>query len=266
MTGQDNQEAFSVPPECGEKNPAANSRALLPEIPTSDVLREEESPLYSDHALMSVNRPAAWRLLFVVGGMLYLAGSSQHPRGPMVEMLAQPAWVPVHATVFVALLILTFGLVQLRRSQPPSIPLNRWLVPAIAGTALEALEMGVHTMAYVDAGGSRCRAVHSGPHHTRMARFRNLSSVRHRPDRSHRRRPARSLTRFTLDCLDRDPRGVGTRCGDGTDLPVQPGGRPLSGRRHSALALVHDGRLLAGTMDRFVSTSGRCSRQRSSLK
>ena len=99
---------------------------------------------------MIFNRSRFWRALFVVGGFLYLWGSAQHPRGTMAEMMAAPAWVPGHTTVFVALLVLTLGLVLLRRTVRASASMDRWLLYSIVATALEAVEMGVHTVAYVD--------------------------------------------------------------------------------------------------------------------
>jgi hypothetical protein len=97
-----------------------------------------------------LDRSRIWRALFVVGGILYLWGSAQHPRGTMAEMMAAPAWVPGHTTVFVGLLVLTLGLVQFRRTARASASMDRWLLLAIVTTALEAVEMGVHTVAYVD--------------------------------------------------------------------------------------------------------------------
>ncbi|MEP6591006.1 MAG: hypothetical protein ABJC19_07470 [Gemmatimonadota bacterium] len=99
-------------------------------------------------------RPEAsrlWRALFVVGGILYLAGSFQHPRGPMTAMLVDPAWIPGHAMACVGLIGLTLGLWMLRRQQAHPPAMERWLRIAVVMAALEAVEMGIHTMAYVDA-------------------------------------------------------------------------------------------------------------------
>ena len=100
---------------------------------------------------MIFSRSRLWRALFVVGGALYLGGSSQHPGGTMAEMMAAPAWVPGHATVFVGQLVLTLGLVLFRRTVRASASMDRWLLFSIVATALEAVEMGVHTVSYVDA-------------------------------------------------------------------------------------------------------------------
>lgn len=110
---------------------------------------------------MIFTRSSRWRAPFVIGGLLYLWGSSQHPRGTMAEMMAAPAWVPGHTTVFVALLVLTLGLVLLRRTGSASASMDRWLRFAVVTTALEAVEMGVHTLAYVD--GEALALGHSTP-------------------------------------------------------------------------------------------------------
>jgi hypothetical protein len=100
---------------------------------------------------MALDRASIWRILFVVGGIGYFAGGFQHPRGMMVDMLADPVWIPAHATMFVALLLLVLGLLLRRREEATSPALNRWLALASAATALEAIEMAVHTLAYLDA-------------------------------------------------------------------------------------------------------------------
>ena len=101
---------------------------------------------------MTMDRSIWWRVLFVVGGALFIAGAFYHPRdGSMAEMLAQPVWVPAHSVIFVAWLLLAAGLVQLRRSAAPSKRLDRWLFFTLVATVLEAIEMAVHTAAAVDA-------------------------------------------------------------------------------------------------------------------
>ncbi len=100
---------------------------------------------------MNIASSSAWRYFLAGGGALYIAGSSQHPRGAMVEMLVHPAWVGAHSAVFVALVLLTVSFVLLRRSAPVSAAVQRWLGFAILATGLEAVEMAVHTVAYVDA-------------------------------------------------------------------------------------------------------------------
>ncbi len=62
-----------------------------------------------------------WRAAFVLGGLLYFRGSSQHPRADsMAEMMRDPIWVQSHSTILVGLVVLTIGLVLFRRSQSPS--------------------------------------------------------------------------------------------------------------------------------------------------
>lgn len=100
---------------------------------------------------MGLGRSRVWRALFVAGGVLYFVGSFHHPRGMMSDMLVDPAWVPAHAAVFVGLAAMTVGLVAFRRSRPTSAALGRWLEVTIVLAVLETLEMGVHTIAYVDA-------------------------------------------------------------------------------------------------------------------
>lgn len=67
-------------------------------------------------------------------------------------MLVDPAWIPSHAAVFVGILLMTVGLVSFRRSVRTSPTMDRWLLFAIVLAVLETFEMGLHTMAYVDAG------------------------------------------------------------------------------------------------------------------
>jgi hypothetical protein len=69
----------------------------------------------------------------------------------MVEMLADPIWVRGHGMIVVGIVLMTVGLINFRRSQGPSEKLDRWLRIAVVVTALEALEMAIHTIANVDA-------------------------------------------------------------------------------------------------------------------
>lgn len=100
---------------------------------------------------MQLESSRLWRPLFVIGGILYVGGGSQHPRGEMVEMLADPVWFRAHIIVAVGLLVVTAGLVMFRRTQQPTSSLRQWLLFAVAATALETVEMVIHAMAYVDA-------------------------------------------------------------------------------------------------------------------
>ena len=114
--------------------------------------------------LMPAKTSMTWRLLFILGGLIYVGGGSQHPRGGMVDMLADPAWFPSHAVIFVGLVLLTAGWVILRRTAACSRTLDRLLLLAIAASALEVVEMALHTMAYVDL--EALRAGESTPIHT----------------------------------------------------------------------------------------------------
>ena len=104
-----------------------------------------------------------WRALFVVGGLLYFVGAFFHPRGmTMSDMLVDPAWIPAHAAVFVGFILLTLGLLSFRRSVPVSPSLDRWLLATLVLAVLQIIEMGLHTMAYVDAGALPAGHLHSG--------------------------------------------------------------------------------------------------------
>lgn len=92
-----------------------------------------------------------WRMMFVIAGMLYLAGGALHPRGEMVEMLADPVWLAGHSASLAGLVALLTGLVMFRRSRQSSPAFDRWLGFGVIVTALEAIEMAVHAVAYVDA-------------------------------------------------------------------------------------------------------------------
>ena len=80
----------------------------------------------------------------------------------MAGMLADPAWIPAHSAIFVGLLLMTVGLVYFRRSTLTSAKMNRWLYFTIVLAVLETVEMGLHTMAYVDAGALDAEALTAG--------------------------------------------------------------------------------------------------------
>jgi hypothetical protein len=89
------------------------------------------------------------RSWFVVAALLIVVGSAMHPGGSMEEMLADPKWIPGHLLAFVGFVAMTFGLRAFRQQAPGA--LHGTLRLAVIGTALQAVEMFVHTMAYVDA-------------------------------------------------------------------------------------------------------------------
>jgi hypothetical protein len=77
-------------------------------------------------------------------------------------MLVDPAWIPSHTAVFVGLLLMTIGLVIFRRSSRVSPKMDRWLAFTSVMAILETVEMGLHTMAYVDAGALAHGSLHLG--------------------------------------------------------------------------------------------------------
>ena len=104
-----------------------------------------------------------WRALFVGGGLLYFVGAFFHPRGmTMADMLIDPAWIPAHAAVFVGFALVTMGLVSFRRSVPVSPTMDRWLLATLVLAVLQIIEMGLHMMAYVDAGALAHGDLHGG--------------------------------------------------------------------------------------------------------
>ena len=112
---------------------------------------------------MKLDSSRSWRALFVMGGLLYFVGAFFHPRGAtMGDMLVDPVWIPAHAAVFVGFSLVTVGLVYFRRSVPVSPTMKRWLLATIVLAVLQVIEMGLHTMAYVDAGALAPGAFHGG--------------------------------------------------------------------------------------------------------
>jgi hypothetical protein len=104
-----------------------------------------------------------WRACFVVGGLLYFVGAFFHPRASgMAAMLVDPAWIPAHAAVFVGFAVVTMGLLSFRRSVPVSPTVDRWLRITLVLAVVQIVEMGLHTMAYVDAGALPPAAFHGG--------------------------------------------------------------------------------------------------------
>ena len=90
-----------------------------------------------------------WRPLFIVAGALVLVGGPRHPGGTMVEMLGNPEWIPAHTMMLAGFLSLLLGLVAFSRDALTPTK-RRWARLAIAGTALQAVEMALHTAAVLD--------------------------------------------------------------------------------------------------------------------
>jgi alkylhydroperoxidase/carboxymuconolactone decarboxylase family protein YurZ len=90
-----------------------------------------------------------WRPLFILAGGLVLAGGPRHPGGTMVEMLGNPEWIPAHTLMLAGFVSLLLGLVAFSR-EALTPTMRRWARLAIAGAALQAVEMALHTAAALD--------------------------------------------------------------------------------------------------------------------
>jgi hypothetical protein len=95
-------------------------------------------------------KPASWRICFLLAAVFMSLGGPKHPQGDIPQMLANPAWFSSHAWVFLSFAALLAGLVLYDRSVEVTPPVRRWLRIAIVMTALETLEMALHTVAYMD--------------------------------------------------------------------------------------------------------------------
>lgn len=93
-----------------------------------------------------------WRVLFAAAGVLMLAGGPRHPGGSMLEMLMHHDWFMAHALVTLGYGTMLAGLVAFSRTGANTPALKGWTRFAIVATALQTLEMAVHTAAMVDAG------------------------------------------------------------------------------------------------------------------
>ena len=92
-----------------------------------------------------------WRVLFAAAGVLMLAGGPRHPGGSMLEMLRHHDWFMAHALVTLGYGTMLAGLVAFSRTAANTPAMTRWTWLAIGGTALQTVEMAVHTAAMVDA-------------------------------------------------------------------------------------------------------------------
>jgi hypothetical protein len=100
---------------------------------------------------MATSGSARWRGSLALSALLIFIGGPMHPGGTMAEMLANPSWLPGHALVFAGFVALAVGLVLYGRDADLPPASRRWLRLAVIGTVLQAIEMAVHTAAYVDA-------------------------------------------------------------------------------------------------------------------
>ena len=101
---------------------------------------------------MHVSSSLRWRAAVLPGGVLILLGGPRHPGGTMAQMLAHPDWVLSHTLVLAGFAALLAGLVLLRGAGPLPPRTTTWLRLGIAATAVQTLEMVLHTLAYVDHG------------------------------------------------------------------------------------------------------------------
>ena len=95
---------------------------------------------------------ALWRPAFVLAAVLLLVGAPQHPDGTMEEMLGHPAWIRAHSLMLAGFTAFLVGLMVLRAA--PALPerTHRWTGYALVGTALQVVEMVLHTASVVDHG------------------------------------------------------------------------------------------------------------------
>ena len=97
-----------------------------------------------------MSRSTWWRGSLFVAGAGILIGGPQHPGGTMAEMLAHPAWVRAHLWVLLGFLGLLAAQVLHRRDVALPPRSARWARLAIWATAIQAVEMVLHTAASVD--------------------------------------------------------------------------------------------------------------------
>lgn len=99
---------------------------------------------------MSAPGPHLWRPVFLAAGVLVVVGGAQHPRGALVDMLGDPAWVASHALMLAGFAALLLGLLLYLREDRPHGWARRWTRIAALATALQATEGALHTAAAVD--------------------------------------------------------------------------------------------------------------------
>jgi hypothetical protein len=99
---------------------------------------------------MYASRSLPWRASFALAGLLVMAGGPLHPSGSMPQMLASPQWVPAHSLMLAGFVALLAGLVLYGRATELSPRVRRWHRLALIATALQAVEMALHTAAVLD--------------------------------------------------------------------------------------------------------------------
>lgn len=91
-----------------------------------------------------------WRPCLLLAAGFILGGGPLHPRGSMAEMLGHPNWVLSHVLVTAGFLALLGGLVAYRREVALPARSARWTRWTIWATALQLVEMVLHTVSVVD--------------------------------------------------------------------------------------------------------------------
>jgi len=91
-----------------------------------------------------------WRPCFVLSALFILVGGPRHPRGTMAEMLGHPDWVLSHALMLVGFVALLLGLILYNRGAAVPDRTRKWLRFALIGSALQVVEMVMHTVSVVD--------------------------------------------------------------------------------------------------------------------
>lgn len=91
-----------------------------------------------------------WRPAFLVAGALILAGGPRHPGGTMVEMLGDPDWTIAHVLMTSGFVALAAGLFTFGTDASLTAPARRARRWALLGSAVQIVEMVLHTLASVD--------------------------------------------------------------------------------------------------------------------
>ena len=91
-----------------------------------------------------------WRPCLVLSALFILVGGPRHPRGTMAEMLGHPDWVLSHALMLVGFVALLMGLILYNRGAAVPDRTRKWVRFAMIGTALQVVEMVMHTVSVVD--------------------------------------------------------------------------------------------------------------------
>lgn len=92
-----------------------------------------------------------WRALFVVTAACIMIGGPQHPQGTMLQMLQDPKWFIAHAFMTAGFLALTAALVVIKRDLAGAPRVAKAIRFALPATIFQTIEMGLHTIANVDA-------------------------------------------------------------------------------------------------------------------